>query len=378
VVLLSPRFGWHETARRISSIRDRYLRGWPAQLGRRRIGGWPPGKEAGPQDSACVTEQTEFHKSQADRANRQTTKSGSTRTSVARARSAARAKAAAAARQQREASSPRFKRDALGNLVPDVRAAAAIVFNPQTGEVLWEENSHETRSIASLTKIMTAVTFVADDPDMNQQVLITRADTANASVTHLRTGDLVTWGDLLHLTLIASDNAAARALARTAEGGTTAFVGRMNDMARQLGLTNTHYLDPSGLVAANVSSAYDMSHLIAFAATDPRIGSVMRTAEYVVRTPRREIPIHSTNKLLSTDIDVRGGKTGFISKAGYCLATLLQIPQGSQVAVVVLGAANSATRFWEARHLFNWVVGKAQGIIGTDDARPAPAAASIR
>ncbi|MBP8273515.1 MAG: D-alanyl-D-alanine carboxypeptidase [Acidobacteria bacterium] len=306
------------------------------------------------------------------------TKSGSTRTSVARARSAARAKAAAAARQQREASSPRFKRDALGNLVPDVRAAAAIVFNPQTGEVLWEENSHETRSIASLTKIMTAVTFVADDPDMNQQVLITRADTANASVTHLRTGDLVTWGDLLHLTLIASDNAAARALARTAEGGTTAFVGRMNDMARQLGLTNTHYLDPSGLVAANVSSAYDMSHLIAFAATDARIGSVMRTADYVVRTPRREIRIHSTNKLLSTDIDVRGGKTGFISKAGYCLATLLQIPQGNQVAVVVLGAANSATRFWEARHLFNWVVGKAQGIIGTDDARPAPAAASIR
>lgn len=301
-----------------------------------------------------------------------------TRTAVSRARTAARAKAAASARQQREASSPKFKRDALGNLVPDVRAAAAIVFNPSTGEVLWEENSHETRSIASLTKVMTAVTFVADDPDMNQPVLITRADTLNASVTHLQTGDLVTFGDLLHLTLIASDNAAARALARTAEGGTPAFVARMNEMARTLGLTSTHYLDPSGLIADNVSSAYDMSHLIAFAAGDPRIGSVMRTAEYVIKTPRRVIQIHSTNKLLSTDIDVLGGKTGFISKAGYCLATLLQVPQGSQVAVVVLGAANSATRFWEARHLFNWVVGKAQGIIGTDDARAQTFAASIR
>ena len=300
------------------------------------------------------------------------------RTAVARARSAARAKAAAALRQQREASLPKFKRDALGNLVPDVRAAAAIVFNPSTGQVLWEENSHETRSIASLTKVMTAVTFVADDPDMNQPVLITRADTLRASVTHLKTGDLVTWGDLLHLTLIASDNAAARALARTAEGGTSAFVGRMNDMAHQLGLTSTHYLDPSGLIADNVSSAYDMSHLIAFAVGDPRLGSIMRTAEFVIKTPRRVIQIHSTNKLLSTDIDVLGGKTGFISKAGYCLATLLQIPQGSQVAVVVLGAANSATRFWEARHLFNWVVGKAQGIIGTDDARPAAFASSIR
>ena len=88
----------------------------------------------------------------------------------------------------------------------------------------------------------------------------------------------------------------------------------------------------------------------------------MRTAEYEVHDePAGRFTIHSTNKLLGTDVDVRGGKTGFISKAGYCLATLLQVPQGSQVAVVVLGAANSTTRFWEARHLFNWVVGRSAG-----------------
>ena len=126
-------------------------------------------------------------------------------------------------------------------------------------------------------------------------------------------------------------------------------------------------------VDTNVSSAYDISHLISFAASDPRLGPVMRTNEYVVQATQRQIPIHSTNKLLSTDMDVIGGKTGFIAKAGYCLATLLQVPQGgSQVAVVVLGAANSATRFWEARHLFNWVVGKAQGIIGDDSGKVAP------
>jgi D-alanyl-D-alanine endopeptidase (penicillin-binding protein 7) len=291
-------------------------------------------------------------------------KSSPTRTRAARAKAAARAREAAAARQQREAASPKFKRDALGNLVPDVRAAAAIVFNPQTGEVLWEENSHETRSIASLTKLMTAITFLADDPDLSTKVKVVRADTLNASTTHVRTGDEITLDGLLHLTLIASDNAAARALARTSEGGTKAFVGRMNEMAEQLGLTNTHYFDPSGLVATNVSSAYDISHLIAFAAADPRLGEIMRTNEYVVHATKRPIAIHSTNKLLSTELDVLGGKTGFIQKAGYCLATLLQVPQGSQVAVVVLGAANSATRFWEARHLFNWVVGKSQGIIG--------------
>jgi serine-type D-Ala-D-Ala endopeptidase (penicillin-binding protein 7) len=301
-----------------------------------------------------------------------TTKPSTTasRTAAARAQAAARARAAAANHVQQDAMTAHFKRDLLGNLVPDVRAAAAIVYNPQTGEVIWEENSHEERSIASLTKVMTAVTFVADDPDLTQRVAVTRADMYGASTTYLRAGDLLSYGELLHLALIASDNAAARVLARTSEGGTAAFVGRMNDMANHLGLSNTHYADPSGLNPDNMSSAYDLSHLIAFASSDERLGPIMRTAEYEVHTSQRTIPIHSTNKLLGTDVDVRAGKTGFISKAGYCLATLLQVPQGSQVAVVVLGAANSATRFWEARHLFNWVVSRGQGIAGGDPQHP--------
>jgi D-alanyl-D-alanine endopeptidase (penicillin-binding protein 7) len=298
------------------------------------------------------------------------------RTALARARAAARARQAAIERQPREAMASPFKRDALGNLVPNVHAAAAIVFDPQTNKVLFEENSHDQRSIASLTKVMTAVTFIADDPDLTQEVVVTRADVTNASVTYLKAGDRVKLGDVLHLALIPSDNAAARVLARTSEGGTEAFVARMNGMAQHLGLENTHYADPTGLDSDNVSTASDYSHLISFAVQDERLGPVMRTPEYEVRPANRgAFSIHSTNRLLGTDVDVRGGKTGFISKAGYCLATLLQIPQGSQVAVVVLGATNSTTRFLEARLLFNWVAGRTQGIIGgggKDDDQRAP------
>lgn len=291
-----------------------------------------------------------------------------TRTSLARAASLARARRAAASRREQQrslqdAQTPRYKTDQLGNLVPDVRAAAAIIYNPATGDVLWENNSHDQRSIASLTKIMTAVTFIADDPDLTERVTVTRADMLNASTTHIRAGDVISYSDLLHLVLIASDNAAARVLARTSEGGTEAFVGRMNDMAVHLGLTNSHYADPSGLDARNVSSAYDVSHLIAFATSDDRLAPIMRTAEFDVKADRRSIPIHTTNRLLGTDVDVVAGKTGFISKAGYCLATLLQVPQGSQLAVVVLGAANSTMRFWEARHLFNWASSRTEGLL---------------
>lgn len=302
--------------------------------------------------------------SDSTQAKPRTTTRTSAKTRAARARAAAQARAAAFARAQREADTPRYKKDALGNIIPDVRAAAAIVFNPQTNEVLWEANSHEQRSIASLTKVMTGVTFIADEPDLDRTVTVTSADVRGANVTYLRAGESLKLRDVLHLTLIASDNAAARVLARTSEGGTPAFVGRMNDMARQLGLTNSHYSDPSGLDDRNVSSAYDLSHLIAFASASPQLAAVMQKPGYAVQTSRREVNIRSTNKLLGTGMDILGGKTGFIRKAGYCFATLMQIPQGSQIAVVVLGAANSSIRFAEARHLFNWVVGRTNGLVG--------------
>jgi len=298
-----------------------------------------------------------------------TAKAPQTRSSLARARAAtaARARQSAATRQLREAMTPVMTRDALGNIIPVVRAAAAIVFDPQTGDVLWQSNSQEQRSIASLTKLMTAVVFMADDPDLDQTVAVMRADTKGASVTYIRAGEVISYRDVLHLTLIASDNAAARVLARSSEGGTEAFIGRMNHMATELKLSNTVYTDPSGLDARNVSSAFDLSHLIAFAAADPVLGPIMRTAEYQARTSTRVVTVRNTNKLLGTGLDVIGGKTGFISKAGYCLATMLKVPGGPQVAVVVLGATNSTVRFWDARHLVNWVSGRARGLIGGNE-----------
>ena len=97
-----------------------------------------------------------------------------------------------------------------------------------------------------------------------------------ASTTYLKAGAKVTTDDLLHLTLIASDNAAARALARVSPLGMSGFIARMNTKAQDLGLTSTKYVDPSGLYAANVSSAYDMARLIAYVSSDDRIASVMR------------------------------------------------------------------------------------------------------
>src|SRR2546426_283172 len=239
----------------------------------------------------------------------------------------ARARAVAMAREMADTVLPRFKVDASGDLVPDVRAAAAIIFNPETNQILWEENSQDQRSIASITKVMTATVYLETNPDLAQPVTVARSDVFQASTTHLRANDKVTVDDLLHLLLIASDNAAARALARISTYGSTGFIERMNAKAFELGLESTSYTDPAGLLSDNVSSAFDLARLITLASNDERIASVMRTPEYTIRTGNtkpRTVTFRSTNHLLGR-VDVRAGKTGFISKAGYCLATLLQL-----------------------------------------------------
>src|SRR5206468_12485103 len=234
----------------------------------------------------------------------------------------------ATAREMADTVLPRYKVDASGGLVPDLHAEAAIIYDPKTGEILWEQNSQAQRSIASITKVMTATVFLEDNPDLSQPVTIARSDVFQASTTHLHANDQVTADDLLHLLLIASDNAAARALARVSPQGSEGFIRRMNEKASELRLETTHYADPSGLLSENVSSAYDMARLITHASQDERISSIMRTNEYTVYIGgKRPVTCHSTDQLLrEDDVEVRAGNTGFSSKAGYCPATVWRLP----------------------------------------------------
>jgi D-alanyl-D-alanine endopeptidase (penicillin-binding protein 7) len=122
------------------------------------------------------------------------------------------------------------------------------------------------------------------------------------------------------------------------------------------------------LLAENMSSAYDLARLIAYAAADERIGAIMRKSSFTTQVGKRMITARSTNQIVrSGDIDVVGGKTGFISRSGYCLATLLRLPQsGQQVAFVVMGAKTNASRFWETRHLFNWMTTRTKALLEGD------------
>ena len=239
--------------------------------------------------------------------------------------------------------------------VPRVRAPAAIILDPVTGETLWERNSRDVRPIASITKVMTVMLFLEQQPDLSRQVVISRQDVHRASITYLRRGERVTLRDLVHLALVASDNAAARALARVSPWGTKRFIARMNAKAAELGLQQTRFTDPSGLDEGNVSSAYEVARLITEASERPQVSEVMRKRSYRIRTSRRARTIRSTNKLLGTRVDVMAGKTGYIDLSGYCLATLVQLDDERAVSIVVLGARSNSERFAQARRLVTWL-----------------------
>ena len=238
-----------------------------------------------------------------------------------------------------------------------------MVYNPTTHEILWESGGYDRRSIASITKVMTVLVFLESDPDLTRDVVISRRDVRRASTTYLRRGERIRLRDALHLALVASDNTAARVLARVSPWGTTGFVEQMNRKAKDLGLRSTTFVDPAGLDKRNVSTTYDVSRLIAHAGNERVISTIMRKTSHQLRTSHRRLTVRNTNRLVGGRLDVLSGKTGYVDASGYCLATVVHVPGAGPLSVVVLGAGSNSRRFSEVRRLVDWVSTHGESLI---------------
>ena len=225
-----------------------------------------------------------------------------------------------------------------------VYARSAVAFDPVTNEVLFQKNAERSAPIASLTKLMTAMVFLDQEPDMGKLVEVTREDLSGAGHTQLRKGEMVALGDLLHMSLMCSDNVATRVIARESGIDREEFLAQMNRRAVELDLTGTRFVEFTGLDERNVATATDVAKLLKAAADDETIRSISTTRKYEFHTVRRAHCIGNTNRLLYSRYQVLGGKTGFINEAGYCLATWIR-SEGRDVIAVVLGAPTNATRF---------------------------------
>jgi D-alanyl-D-alanine endopeptidase (penicillin-binding protein 7) len=244
-----------------------------------------------------------------------------------------------------------------------VYARCAIVVDPISGKVLYQKNADREAPIASLTKLMTALVFLEQKPDLSRSVEVTREEIYRAGHTQLRNGEHATLGDLLHMSLMCSDNVATRVLARESGLSQWAFLASMNRKSEQIGLRDTRFVEFTGLDEHNVSTATDVAQLLRTAAGNDLIHSITTTQQYEFHSDRRPHHISNTNRLLKSRYQVLGGKTGFILESGYCFATWIRA-EGRDLIAVVLGAPTNATRFADVVRLVQRTV--ATGFVPVD------------
>ena len=238
--------------------------------------------------------------------------------------------------------------------IPRLHAKAAFVVDATSNKVLFQKNPAQLYPIASLTKLMTALVFFQTNPQFDQVVEISPDDVKHSSRSHIRPREEITVRDLLHATIMASDNVATKALVRSCGLPREEFVKRMNMMADSMGLTGTRFVEPTGLDEQNVATAQSIAALLRTAASNPIVSSIMQKQTYSFASNRKLHRLVNTNRLLKSKWRITGGKTGFISEAGYCFATMVETPSGTEVTAVLLGVPSNRLRFAEARRLLDW------------------------
>jgi D-alanyl-D-alanine endopeptidase (penicillin-binding protein 7) len=233
-----------------------------------------------------------------------------------------------------------------------VYARNAVVMDPATGRLLYEKNAERSVPIASITKLMTALVLLEQEPDLTRRVEVTREEIRGGGHTQLRRGEMVSLGDLLHMSLMCSDNVATRVLVRESGLPLEKFLAEMNRKSLDVGLSNAHFVEVTGLDEGNVATATDVARLILAASENAIIHDITTTRSHAFRSATRPHQIGNTNRLLYGRYEVLGGKTGFISEAGYCFGTQIRT-QGRELIAVVLGAPTNATRFADVVRLVN-------------------------
>lgn len=253
--------------------------------------------------------------------------------------------------------------DSTDPIAPSISAISAVVIDEVTGEILYQKNKDEKRSIASLSKIMSAWVFLEQKPDLSQVITYENKYETNPVGAHLYVvpGDKLTLQDYYQAMLVGSCNNAAKTLGYNTPGLTfDQFVAKMNINARNLGLTQTEFFEPSGLNPANQSTAYEYALLAREALKNETIARATILKNYSFREVysadwRVEHSVNTTNQLLNSDLDITGTKTGFLYESLYTYLIRAQDAQtGHQVIVVLLGEENSQQRWTDAENLVNY------------------------
>jgi D-alanyl-D-alanine endopeptidase (penicillin-binding protein 7) len=265
----------------------------------------------------------------------------------------------------------------------ELRSAAVLVVDQNTGEALYAKNPDVATPIASITKLMTSMVVLDAGLAMAEEITIGEQDVDRVKHTgsRLAVGTTLTREELLHLALIASENRAAAALSRAYPGGREAFVEAMNRKAAVLGMHNTWFVDGTGLDSGNRSTAADLAKLVNVATAYPAIRTISSTGQYGITVPGRKVvrvrengklrrvsrevmrhvAFNNTNALTrNPNWNIGISKTGFINEAGHCLVMQANIAD-RPVIMVLLDSWGKLSRIGDAARVRKWLEGQLSG-----------------
>ncbi|TSC83763.1 MAG: D-alanyl-D-alanine carboxypeptidase family protein [Parcubacteria group bacterium Gr01-1014_13] len=247
-----------------------------------------------------------------------------------------------------------------GNFSGSSTAASAIVVDTKTKTVLFSKNTDQIRSLASITKLMTAVVLLDLPINWASTTIITDGDMEGDH--HINAGEEFTLDDLWHVALIGSSNSAINALVRNTGMPKEKFVALMNEKAKELRLSSARFAEPTGLSDRNMANALDTAKLLIDALKFEKIYTTVQTGEYYSHplNGNKARRVWTTNWLLTNwvpnnfKVENIAGKTGYIDDSGYNFAVSLTNEKKHSITVVVFGAATNEDRFSEARDLAEW------------------------
>jgi D-alanyl-D-alanine endopeptidase (penicillin-binding protein 7) len=247
----------------------------------------------------------------------------------------------------------------------DLKSSVALVMDQDTDEILFSKNAEAVLPIASITKLMTAMVVLDAEQPMDEPLKVTKValDTPRNNHSRLRVGTELSRGELMHLALMSSENRAAYSIGAAYPGGMAALVEAMNRKARELGMNDSHFVEPTGLSADNRSSAHDLALLVKAAYQNPVLREYSTAANASVSVGRRMVQFRNTNSLVRSPLwEIGLQKTGYISQAGRCVVMQAQLA-GRKLIMVLLDSAGRYSRVGDAERIRRWL-----------DALPAPSA----
>lgn len=236
----------------------------------------------------------------------------------------------------------------------NLKSSVAMVVNQDTKDVYFEKNSSVSLPIASITKLMTAMVVLDSKLPMDETLVINSDDVNIYRSSRLSGGTVLTREEALLLALMSSENRAAYTLGRNYPGGISAFIDAMNRKAREIGMTHSHFADPTGLKSENVASAEDLARMLSAAYQYKVIREFSTWPDLTMVIGKRPQKFVNTNRLVRAgDMNIGLQKTGFINAAGRCLVMQARV-NNTPLLLVFLDSVGTQSRFADAVRVRDW------------------------